>query len=324
MKKFVLFLILLITQISFAGIKLGIVLDKGGKDDKSFNASAFKGAMLAKDRLRFEVKDVEAKDDNSYEELLKWFASKNYDLIIGVGIAQSQAIKKVAAQFPKSKFAIVDAEVKAPNVRSLLFNEHEGAYLVGAIAGLTTKTGKIGFVGGMDIPLIRRFQMGYEAGAKKVNPKIQVLTSYVGNVSDAWNNPPKAKELALVQYGKGVDIIFTAAGASGLGVFDAAEEKTKFAIGVDSNQNGIKPGRILTSMLKRVDTAIFLTCSDLAGGVFTPGITYYGLTTGAIEYSRDENNAKILAPAVIKQVDKIKDDILHKKITVPDYYKKNK
>ncbi|MBI3534993.1 MAG: BMP family ABC transporter substrate-binding protein [Deltaproteobacteria bacterium] len=282
MKKFVLLLILLITQISFAGIKLGIVLDKGGKDDKSFNASAFKGAMLAQDRLRFEVKDVEAKDDNSYEELLKWFASKDYDLIIGVGIAQAQAIKKVAAQFPKSKFAIVDAEVKAPNVRSLLFNEHEGAYLVGAIAGLTTKT----------------------------------------SVSDAWNNPPKAKELALVQYGKGVDIIFTAAGASGLGVFDAAEEKTKFAIGVDSNQNGIKPGRILTSMLKRVDTAIFLTCSDLAGGVFIPGITYYGLSTGAIEFARDENNAKILTPAVIKQVDKIKDDILHKKITVPDYYKK--
>ncbi len=307
-------------SIAEAKLKLGLVLDKGGKDDKSFNASAYKGATQARDRLRMELKYVEATDDNSYESLLRGFASKGYDLVIAIGVGQAEALKKVAPQFPKVKFAIVDAEVKAPNVRSILFNEHEGSYLVGAIAGLTTKTNKIGFVGGMEIPLIKRFELAYVAGAKSVNPKIEVTSKYIGSTADAWNNPPKAKEFAIRQYEDGADIIFSAAGASGLGVFDAAEEKNKFAIGVDSNQDSIKPGRILTSMLKRVDTAVFLTCDDVAGGAYTPGVVYYGLTTGSVDFSKDEYNAKILMPAVIKRVEKIKEDIMHKKIIVPDYY----
>jgi basic membrane protein A len=220
-----------------AQFKVGLVLDRGGKDDKSFNASAYEGAMQAKNKLGVFLKYVESSDDNAFEPMLRAFAQREFDLIIGVGFSQKEAIKKVAAQFPQRHFAIVDSEVDAPNVRSLMFEEHEGAYVIGAIAAWTSKTGKIGFVGGMDIPLIRRFEMGYEAGAKHVNPQIKVMDNYVGVTSEAWNNPPKGKELAVSQYEAGADIIFAAAGASGLGVFDAAEEQKKFAIGVDSNQH---------------------------------------------------------------------------------------
>src|SRR5580692_12221119 len=171
--------------------KVGLVLGRGGKDDKSFNASAYQGGQEAKKKLGIYLKYVEASDDNAFEPLLRAFAQRDFDLIIGIGFAQKEAIKKVAAQFPEKHFAIVDAEVDAPNVRCLLFEEHEGAYLMGAIASMTSKTGKIGFVGGMDIPLIRRFEMGYEAGAKEINPKITVMDNYVGVTSEAWNNPPK-------------------------------------------------------------------------------------------------------------------------------------
>lgn len=300
--------------------KVGLVLDKGGKDDKSFNAAAYKGAILAQERLRMEVKFVEATDDNAFEMLLRSFAQKDFDIIFAIGISQAAALKKVASQFPNKKFAIIDAEVDAPNVRSLLFEEHEGSFVVGAIAAMMTKTEKLGFIGGRDIPLIHRFQLGYEAGAKKINPKIEVFSNYVGVTNDAWNNPPLAKELALSQYAKGADIIFGAAGASGGGIFDAAEEKQKFAIGVDSNQNWIKPGRIITSMLKRVDTAVFLTCSDLVSDAFTPGVHRYGLINGGVDYSIDENNEKMLNFEFRRKIDQIKDDILNKKIKVPDYY----
>src|SRR6266404_2042572 len=217
--------------------KVGLVLDRGGKDDKSFNSSAYLGANEAKKNLGVFLKYVEASDDNAFEPMLRAFAQKDFNLIIGIGFAQKEPIKKAAAQFPQKHFAIVDAEVDEPNVCSLLFEEHEGAYLVGAIAALSSKSGKVGFVGGMDTPLIRRFEMGYEAGAKKINPQIGVMANYVGVTSEAWNNPPKGKELALSQYDSGADVIFAAAGASGLGVFDAAEERKKYAIGVDSNQN---------------------------------------------------------------------------------------
>ena len=260
-----------------ADFRVGLVLDRGGKDDKSFNSSAYQGATEAKQKLGIFLKFTEAADDNAYESLLRAFAQRDFDLIIGIGFAQKEAVKKVAAQFPDRHFAIVDSEVDLPNVRSLLFEEQEGSYLVGAIAAMTSKTGKIGFVGGMDIPLIRRFEMGYEAGAKKINPQISVTANYVGVTSEAWNNPPKGKELAIHQYDDGADIIFIAAGASGLGVFDAAEEQKKFAIGVDSNQDWIKPGLVLTSMLKRVDRAVYTTIEEAKTGKFTGGVTRFGL-----------------------------------------------
>jgi basic membrane protein A and related proteins len=305
-----------------AEFKVGLVLDRGGKDDKSFNSSAYEGANRAKDKLGVFLKFVEATDDNAFEPLLRAFAQRNFDLVIGIGFAQKEAIAKVAAQFPKTHFAIVDAQVDSPNVRSLLFEEHEGAYLVGAISALTSRTGKIGFVGGMDIPLIRRFSLAYEAGAKKVNPQVTVIANYVGITSEAWNNPPKGKELAVSQYDQGVDVIFAAAGASGLGVLDAAEEKKKFAIGCDSNQDWTKPGWILTSMLKRVDEAVYATIADAKDGKFTGGVKHFGLANKGVDYSTDEYNAKILSEPVRLRAEALKADIIAGRIIVPDYYKK--
>ena len=309
-------------QPAFAEFKVGLVLDRGGKDDKSFNTSAYEGAMQAQKKLGVFLKYVEVSDDNAFEPMLRALAQRDFDMIIGVGFAQKEAIKKVAAQFPNRHFAIVDSEVDAPNVRSLMFEEHEGAYLIGAIAAMTSKTGKIGFVGGMDTPLIRRFAMGYEAGAKKINPEIVVLANYVGVTSEAWNNPPKGKELAVSQYEGGADIIFAAAGASGLGVFDAAEEKKKFAIGVDANQNWTKPGLILTSMLKRVDEAVFATIQETKAGKFSGGVKRFGLGNKGIDYSFDQYNAKILTEPVRKRADALKAEIIAGKIAVPDYYKR--
>lgn len=305
-------------------LKIGLVLDKGGKDDKSFNSAAYEGATLAEKQLGIELKYVEATDVNSLENLHRQFAKKNYDLVIGIGFAQADAVKKIAAQFPNVKFALVDGEVNAPNVRSLMFEEHQGSFLVGALAVMKSKGTKIGYIGGMDIPLIRRFSMGYAAGIKHTNPKAQLVENYIGISSEAWNNPAKAKELALNQYNQGVDVIFVAAGASNSGVFDAAEEKKKFAIGVDSNQNWIKPGFILTSMLKRVDKAVYSTIEDLKNGKFTSGVVRYGLKDKGVDYSVDKYNEKLISTDDRKKLDSLKEDIIKGKIKVPDYYLEKK
>ncbi|WP_413576791.1 BMP family lipoprotein [Bdellovibrio sp. HCB290] len=321
-KFFVTLFLLSISTSAFANIKVGLVLDKGGKDDKSFNSAAYAGATKAEKDLKIELKYVEATDTNAIENLHRNFARKNYDLVIGVGFAQTDAVKKVAAQFPKVKFAIVDGEVTAANVRSLMFEEHEGSFLVGALAAMASKTGSVGFVGGMDIPLIRRFAMGYAAGAKHINPKIKLSENYVGVTGEAWNNPAKSKELALAQYGKGVDVIFVAAGASNTGVFDAAEEKKKFAIGVDSNQNWMKPGTILTSMLKAVDVAVYDTIKETKDGKFKGEIARFGLKNAGVDYTLDKYNEKLITPEMKKKVDEIKKKIIDGQIQVPDYYKK--
>lgn len=309
------------------GLKVALVLDRGGKDDKSFNASAYQGANRAKEKLGITLKYVEASDDNAFEPLLRAFAQKDYDLIIAIGVAQAEALKKVAAKYPQKNFAIIDAEISAPNVRSLLFEEQEGAYLVGMIAAKMAPSKKIGFIGGMDIPLIRRFQVGFEAGAKAAVPAIQVTSNYVGVTSEAWNNPARAKELALSQYQNGADVIFAAAGASGAGLFDAAEEKKKFAIGVDSNQNWIKPGRVLTSMLKRVDNAVYQTIEDAKGTITGPSastfggkIEHFGLANGGVDYALDQYNEKLIPKDVIKLVNARKAEIIAGSVKVPDYY----
>lgn len=305
-----------------AEVRVGLVFDRGGRDDKSFNSSAYQGAMDAEKKIAgVSVKYVEAPDDNAFESLLRSFARKNFDLIIGIGFAQAEAVGKIAKQFPEKKFAIVDAEVKQPNVRSLLFEEHEGSYLVGAIAASVAKGNTIGFVGGMDIPLIRRFEKGYIAGAKAVKPGAKVISNFVGVTGEAWNNPPKAKELAVSQYNAGAEVVFSAAGASGMGIFDAAEEKKKFAIGVDSNQNWVKPGLILTSMLKRVDSAVYDTIEETSKGKFSGGVKRFGLANSGIDYSIDEHNKKLIPSAVIQKINAMKKDIIAGKIQVPDYYK---
>ncbi len=304
--------------------KVGLVLDKGGKDDKSFNSAAYAGATQAEKDLKIELKYVEATDNTAIENLHRSFAKKNFDLVIGIGFAQREAVKKVATQFPKVNFALVDGEISLPNVRSLLFEEHEGSFLIGAIAALKSKTGKVGFVGGMDIPLIRRFAMGYAAGAKHVLPKVQVLENYIGVTNEAWNNPTKAKELALSQYASGVEVIFVAAGASGSGAFDAAEEKKKLAIGVDSNQNWMKPGFILTSMLKRVDLAVLQTIKDAQAGKFTGGVVRSGLKDKGVDVAIDQHNEKLLDPTILQKIVDLKKKITAGQIVVPDYYTSKK
>lgn len=305
---------------SRADVKIALILDKGGKDDKSFNAAAFKGATTAEKDYKISLKTVEATDDNSFEPMLRSFAEKKVDLIISIGFSQAEAIRKAAKKYPEQKFVIIDSEVNEPNVKSIMFEEHEGSFLMGAIAALKSKSGKVGFIGGMDVPLIRRFDMGFRAGAEHVNSKIKVSSTYVGVTPDAWNNPPKAKELALAQYGQGVDVIFQAAGASGGGVFDAAEEKKQFAIGVDSNQNWIKPGIILTSMLKRVDLAVHNAIQEVVEKRFKASSSRMGLKDKGVDYALDQYNEKLLDKELLKKVDALKADIIGGKIKVPDYY----
>lgn len=314
-------------------IRVGIVFDIGGKNDRSFNAAAWEGVKRAEQELDVCLYDVEPGNPTSVEPAMRAFAEKNFDLVIGVGFAQGPIMQKVAMDYPDVKFAIVDgvifeADGKTPkqNVASLVFREHEGSYLVGMIAAAKSKTGVLGFVGGMDIPLIHRFETGYEEGARAVNPNIRVLDNYVGVTDAAWNNPGKGKELALSQIERGADVIFTAAGNSGLGAFDAVEqygrgangEANKFVIGVDSNQNAVKPGFVLTSMVKRVDNAVFDVVEEVLHNKFRGGFHVFGLDKDGVAYSMDQHNTPLIPADVIQRVEEAKGKIVAGEIKVTD------
>ena len=314
-------------------IKVGIVFDIGGKNDRSFNAAAWDGVKRAERELPVCVYDVEPGNPTSIEPAMRAFAEKNFDLIVGVGFAQGPIMQRVATDYPNVKFAIIDgvifeADGKTPksNVASLVFREHEGSYLVGMIAASKSKTGKLGFLGGMKIPLIERFQKGYEEGARAVNPNATVIVNYVGANDAAWNNPAKGKELALAQIEKGADVIFTAAGNSGLGAFDAVEqygrneqgEANKFVIGVDSNQNGVKPGFVLTSMVKRVDNAVYDAVKEVLEGQFKGGFHVFGLDKDGVSYALDEYNRSLISEEVLSKVNEAKDKIVVGEIKVTD------
>ncbi|HEX8289423.1 MAG TPA: BMP family ABC transporter substrate-binding protein [Pyrinomonadaceae bacterium] len=313
--------------------KVGIVFDIGGKNDRSFNAAAWEGVRRAEKDLKICLYDVEPGNPTSIEPAMRAFAEKNFDLIIGVGFAQGPIMQKVADDYPNIKFAIVDGVIfekdgKTPksNVASLVFREHEGSYLVGMIAAEKSKTGVLGFVGGMDIPLIHKFETGYEEGAKAVNPNIRVIDNYVGVTDAAWNNPGKGKELALNQIQSGADVIFTAAGNSGLGAFDAVEqfgkdengEAKKFVIGVDSNQNGVKPGFVLTSMVKRVDNAVYDVVKEVREGKFSGGFHVFGLDKDGVAYAMDENNKNLISEEILQKVNQAKEKIVVGEIKVTD------
>src|SRR5438093_4735522 len=315
-------------------IHVGIVFDIGGKDDRSFNAAAWAGVKCAETGKRpdgqpclddkgnpkaaFDIvlRDVEPGNPTSIEPAMRAFAERHYDLIIGVGFAQAPIMESVAKDYPNLHFAIIDGVSELPNVASLVFKEHEGSYLVGLIAAKTSKTGTLGFVGGMDIPLIHRFEKGYEEGAKSINPNIQIIQNYVGVTDAAWNNPGKGKELALAQISKGADVIFTAAGNSGLGAFDAVEQygkvngrATHFVIGVDSNQNMVKPGFVLTSMVKRVDNAVYDIIKDVVAHKFQGGFHEFGLETDGVGYVMDSNNQDLVSPETIRAAEEAKKKI---------------
>src|SRR5918995_1708426 len=309
--------------------RVGIVFDIGGKDDRSFNAAAWAGARCAetgkwpdgtdcgKPPLGIILRDIEPGNPTSIEPAMRAFAERQYDLIIGIGFAQTPIIESVAKDYPNIRFAIVDGVSNLPNVASLVFKEHEGSYLVGMLAAKTSKTGTIGFLGGMDIGLIHRFAKGYEEGAQAVNPNIRVIQNYVGYTDSAWNNPGKGKELSLAQIQKGADVIFTAAGNSGLGAFDAVEQKgmqnsraTHFVIGVDSNQNMVKPGFVLTSMVKRVDNAVYDIVEDVVNHRFSPGLHVFGLDKDGVGYAMDEFNKDLVTQDAIQQAEEAKKKII--------------
>ncbi|MEZ5426024.1 MAG: BMP family ABC transporter substrate-binding protein [Pyrinomonadaceae bacterium] len=313
-------------------IRVGIVFDIGGKNDRSFNAAAWEGVKHARKDLDIVLRDVEPGNPTSIEPAMRAFAEEDFDLIIGVGFAQGPIMARVAKDYPNIKFAIIDGVINddqgnpMPNVASLVFREHEGSYLVGMIAAEKSRTGVLGFVGGMDIPLIHRFKTGYEEGAKSVNPNIKVYANYVGVTDAAWNDPGKGKELALSQIEKGADVIFTAAGNSGLGAFDAVEqyglndrgEANRFVIGVDSNQNGVKPGFVLTSMVKRVDNAVYDVVKEVKEGKFKGGFHVFGLDKEGVAYAMDENNQPLIAPKTIEDVEEAKKKIIDGEIKVTD------
>src|SRR5436309_720517 len=324
---------------------IGIVFDIGGKDDRSFNAAAWAGVKCAetgmmpdgrtscgKAALDIVLRDVEPGNPTSIEPAMRAFAERGYDLIIGVGFAQAPIMQMVARDYPNIHFAIIDGVIfeddgKTPkaNVASLVFKEHEGSYLVGLIAGMTSTTGTLGFIGGMDIGLIHRFEGGFEQGAKAANPKIQVIQNYVGVTDAAWNNPGKGKEIALAQISKGADVIFTAAGNSGLGAFDAVEQSgkengraTHFVIGVDSNQNMVKPGFVLTSMVKHVDNAVYDIVRDVVNRKFQGGFHVFGLDTEGVGYVIDSNNQDLVSAEVIRAGVEAKKKIIGGQIKVID------
>jgi basic membrane protein A and related proteins len=329
--------VLLLTALSLSGcggasatedkskIKVGIVFDIGGKDDLSFNAAAWQGVQRAAKDLPIVLRDIEPGTPNAIEPAMRAFAERNFDLIIGVGFAQQPIIDQVAADYPHIQFAIIDGVSKLPNVASLVFKEHEGSYLVGILAAKTSRTGTIGFLGGMDIGLIHRFAKGYEEGAKSVNPNIRVIENYVGVTDGAWNNPGKGKELSLAQIGKGADVIFTAAGNSGLGAFDAVEQQgkqdgraTHFVIGVDSNQNMVKPGFVLTSMVKRVDNVVYDIVKEVVNHQFSPGVHVFGLDKDGVGYAMDDFNKPLVSQEAIQEAEAAKKKIIDGEIKVTD------
>lgn len=295
-----------------------VIFDMGGKFDKSFNQAGYEGAERWKKETGKSYLEFEISNPAQREQALARMAQRGADPVVGIGFSQGSAMEKVAKDFPKLKFAIIDAEVKLPNVQSITFKEHEGSFLVGMMAALASKTGKVGFVGGMDIPLIRRFQCGYEQGAKYANPKIETSANMTGTTPSAWNDPARGAELAKSQFAGGVDVIFAAAGGTGIGVYQAAKDAKKLAIGVDSNQNHVQPGTMLTSMVKRVDVAVY----NAFKGV-TPGATALGLKEGGVDYALDQHNAKLVTDDMKKKVDAAKADIIAGKIKVIDYMASN-
>jgi basic membrane protein A len=296
----------------------GVIYDMGGKFDKSFNQAGHMGAERWKKDTGGSYREFEISNPSQREQAMQRMARAGASPIVAIGFSQGSSVEKVAKAFPKTQFAIIDAVVTAPNVQSITFKEHEGSFLVGVMAAMASKTGKVGFVGGMDIPLIRRFQCGFEQGAKYANPKVQTVANMTGTTPTAWNDPARGAELAKAQFAGGVDVVFAAAGGTGIGVYQAAKDAGRYAIGVDSNQNHVQPGTMLTSMVKRVDVAVYNAFKGI-----TPGVTSLGLKEGGVDIAIDEHNARLVTPAMQQKVDAARADIVAGKIQVIDYMTNN-
>ena len=298
-----------------------IIFDLGGKFDKSFNEAAFNGAERWAQETGGTYKELEMQDEAQREQALRRLAEAGSNPVVMTGFAFGDALSKVAPDFPDTKFAIIDMVVDAPNVKSVVFNEHEGSYLVGMMAGLASKTGTVGFIGGMDIPLIRKFGCGYAQGVKAVNPDATVVLNMTGTTPAAWNDPVKGAELAKGQKAQGADVIYAAAGGTGVGVLQAAADEGILSIGVDSNQNYLHPGKVLTSMLKRVDNAVYEAFKE--GTDLTPGINVMGLANDGVGYAMDENNAPLVTADMQATVDAAAAKIKSGELVVHDYMSDN-
>ncbi|MBS1721536.1 MAG: BMP family ABC transporter substrate-binding protein [Armatimonadetes bacterium] len=296
-------------------VKVGIVFDTGGLGDKSFNDSAWRGCQKAEKELGAEILKVESTKESDYANNLQSMADKGAIIVIGVGISMRTAIEQVAPNNPTVKFVSIDGEPLAmDNVRTIQFTEQEGSFLVGYLAGLVSKTHKLGFVGGMELPLIKKFQYGYAAGAKQANKATEILPAkYTGD----WVNQDKAKVAADLLFGSGADIVYHAAGRAGLGVIASAKDKKKFAIGVDSDQDDLEPGRVLTSMIKHVDEGVFMTIRDLKDGKFTAGAVVYDLKAGGVGTSEFKYTKGIIGDENLKKLDAIKAKVISGEIKVP-------
>ncbi len=299
---------------TWAQAQPALIFELGGKNDKSFGQAAWEGAerwkkQSGKPYLEFEIANAAQR-----EQAARRFAQRGANPIVGVGFPQASSIEAVAREFPNTRFAIVDSVVALPNVQSFVYREHEGAFLVGLLGALASKTGKLGFVGGQDIPLVRKVLCGYEQGARYGNPKVQVLWAMTGTTNAAWTDPARGAELTRTQAAQGADVMFAAAGTTGLGALQAAADLGLLGIGVDSNQNGLHPGRMLTSMLKRTDVAVFQAFQGVQ-----PGVTTLGLKEGGLDLAFDEHNAKLVTPAMRARVETAKADIVAGRLPVIDW-----
>jgi len=316
---------LLASSAAFAAdIKPAVIYDLGGKFDKSFNEGVFNGATKFKKDSGVDFRDLEIQNDAQREQVLRKFAKDGFSPIMTVGFAWATALGKIADEFPNTKFGIIDMVVDKPNVQSIVFKEHEGSFVVGVIAAKTSTSGKVGFVGGMDIPLISKFECGYAQGVKYGAPSDEVFANMTGTTPAAWNDPVKGGELAKSQIDRGADIVYAAAGATGQGVLKAAADAGKLGIGVDSDQDYLFPGKVLTSMLKHVDVATYKSFMDAKNGTWKAGIQALGLKEGGVDYALDEWNKSVLTPDAKAAADAAKADIISGKIQVHDYMSDNK
>ncbi|HEX8848322.1 MAG TPA: BMP family ABC transporter substrate-binding protein [Gemmatimonadaceae bacterium] len=312
---------------SSEGLDVGIVFDVGGRGDKSFNDGAYLGGERAEKDLGARVRFIEPGEGSDREAGLRLLAAEHMDLVIGVGFIFTDDLTALAKEYPNVHFAGVDYAVATdstgkvlpppPNLAALKFREEEGSFLVGALAALVGNSKKVGFVGGMDIPLIHKFEAGYKAGVHQVCADCTVIAQYAGVTPEAFRNPGRGKELALSQYQSGVNVIFHASGSTGLGVFEAARQTGKLAIGVDADQYQEAPGFILTSMVKGVDAAVFDAIERVKNGTFQGGIYQFGLKEQGVGYVYDENNRKLIPDSVRARVEQLREQIIAGKIQVP-------
>ena len=298
-----------------------IIYDVGGKNDKSFNEAAFNGAQKWAKETGGTFKELEMQNEAQREQALRQLAEAGANPIVMTGFAFGDVLNTVAPDYPKTKFAIIDMVVDQPNVKSVVFTEDQGSYLAGVMAAMASKTGVVGFIGGMDIPLIRRFGCGYAQGVKSVKPDATVILNMTGTDGSAWNNPVKGAEIAKSQQAQKADVIYAAAGGTGVGVLQAAADMKILSIGVDSNQNYLHPGQVLTSMVKRVDNAVYEAFKE--GANLKPGVNVMDLKAGGVDVAMDADNAKLVTPEMAAAVKAAGDKIKSGELKVHDYMSDN-